>query len=148
MITTVIAALVTLGVPWSCNFFSVEYRTDGMFFSDEPSEFRVGPWTVEDFNLTSGTIGGKGDCVFWSDHETLGSDDMDGALRFARVVLFFTSIPAYILTVVFCFGSCCVFEPKCLKCISFSFIAIGAFLPLSLVRMTFVSLGVFSASDD
>ncbi|KAL7573576.1 hypothetical protein ACA910_008712 [Epithemia clementina (nom. ined.)] len=139
IIATVIAVLFTLVVPWSCEYFQVEYMNQekgGVFFGvDQPSVFSIGPWSIEDFNMTNSAIVGTGACVPWSEHETLDESGVDGALSFARAVLFLVAIPAYVLTIVFCFGSCCVFEPYCLKCISFSFIACGILCPFGLVSL-------------
>lgn len=135
IIATVIAFFFTLVVPWSCNFFQVEYRNSGISLSDEPVVFNAGPWTVEDFNLTvdgTRTTNENDLCVPWSDHSTL-AEDTDGALRFARTILLLVALPAYVLTFIFSFGSCCIFEPNCLKCMSFTFIAFGVLMPFSLV---------------
>ena len=113
----------------------VTYKNQGIFDSDKSSEFTLGPWTVENFNVSKGQIVSTGDCVGWNNHDTLDDDDIDSALQFARVMVFIVCVPAYFMTLGFAFGSCMVLGKFCIYALALSYFLSGILFPVSLVRI-------------
>ena len=137
--SAVIALLFTAYATVSCDFFEVDYREEGIFTSEEKSVFNVGPWTVEDFTLEDGLVVDTGDCVFWSDHDTLNKKDLDTPLWFARIFLMLACGPGILSVLYFSFGNCCVLSKLSLRFLKCSFFAYGIFVPIGLVRDAFAN---------
>ena len=134
----VIAVVFATGASFSCDLFQVEYvnqEQSGIVFGNDVAIFTIGPFTVEDFTLSSndGILISRDDCVLWSNHETLNDNDMDGWLRISRLFLWLVCVPAYLMTMSLCFGSCMVLGKRCLHCVSCSFISYAIVSPIILV---------------
>ena len=134
----VIAVVFATGASFSCDLFQVEYvnqEQGGIVFGNDVAIFTIGPFTVEDFTLSSndGILISRDDCVLWSNHETLNDNDMDGWLRISRLFLWLVCVPAYLMTMSLCFGSCMVLGKRCLHCVSCSFISYAIVSPIILV---------------
>ncbi|KAL7573578.1 hypothetical protein ACA910_008714 [Epithemia clementina (nom. ined.)] len=131
----VLALAFTFYATMSCDYFKVDYENSGIFRSAQVSSFTVGPWTVEEFKLDSGLAVDTGDCVFWGDHETLDTGDLDWPLQFARYVLLAACGPAILATCCFSFGNCCILWRSMLRFFTCSFFAYGILTPISLIAL-------------
>mmetsp|Transcript_8981 Transcript_8981/g.18641 ORF Transcript_8981/g.18641 Transcript_8981/m.18641 type:complete len:316 (+) Transcript_8981:93-1040(+) len=142
----IIFATIAVATTWSCflscHFFQskqdfLEYDTNGRF----AGEFGVGPWLVQDFNFSAsdgGLVKSDGDgstCVGWSSHEILDTDDLDGALRFARIAIMPTAFIGFVCFCVFICGACLPLDRGCLRICSVMFLTFSALMILSLTAL-------------
>ncbi|KAL7573612.1 hypothetical protein ACA910_008746 [Epithemia clementina (nom. ined.)] len=136
VICSLIAVLFTSLAAWTCDFFRVEYvnqPNNPIFYnSNVPSDFRAGPWTVQEFNMSNGAITSTGRCVAWANHDFLTTEDLDTPMKTARVILFLVAVMAYGFTSCFLVGSCITLGNKILRCIGCCDFCMALLIPISL----------------
>ena len=101
----VLAMVSTYSATFSCHLLDTN-----AVFNGKKVDFFVGPWTVEDFKISSTGDVDYEDCVGWDEHDLVSTSLLDAPARFSRSISMIGCFAAFIFWVVLMFSSCCVFD--------------------------------------
>lgn len=124
---------------FDCRFFEASVKE---IIDEEHPLLTFGLWTVQDYYLyyDEGYYYDEspyGMCIGWNQHSFLNREDnIDGPLRFARVVSIILSLLSWVLLVVLLFASCMIFSPRAMQSLAWSFGLVGVCCLLCLVSTT------------